>query len=308
MDKYLLIEFKNAGVFYNNFSKINDMVVYSKLDPTQNFKKNIVIERRKISEIDRNNLDIIRKHLVKNLLHVFLNKRPVPEYRPVCYNYDDNILNMCDDEIYVKHKFLKTNSLSDNNIDYCIEMKKLNKSQWNSWVVKPYPRWEFINECLQFDKENYYKLISILYEEYNIDISKNTLMETNKYFIENPEKGKELFDICKLNNLNTSIIKFINGTWAKGDKFSMRNDKFGSRNVTSGISKGKYFEINDKIYYEMSYYFTFDGHLIVKVNDKYLDELDKQGKSYATFLDGGMARIVKIIPEYKINTSDYIKL
>ena len=297
MNKYLLIKFENAGLFYNNIGKSNDWVINTKNDPI-NTK---IIDRRKIKEEDKDDMNIIRKHLVYNLLHTFINKRPVPHNRYVDYGMNQNIIDMCNDDIYVKHNLLETNLFTDKNIIYCNELKKINKSHYNSNNGSILPRWAIIKDYLHLKKDKYKKIIEILKNNFNID-SNIPMIDVNQYFINNPDKIQIFRDECLKNKINLSIFNYIIGN--RFDLSVVKNG-YGFRLHNSGVSIQK-FKIGD--IFLNSNYFIFDGYIIVKVNDQYLEELKKYGKYYTNFMDGGIAKIEKIKTENTLNKSNYIKL
>lgn len=297
MNKYLLIKFENAGLFYNNIGKSKDWVINTKNDPI-NTK---IIDRRKIKEEDKDDMNIIRKHLVYNLLHTFINKRPVPYNRYVNYKMDQNIIDMCNDNIYVKHNLLESNLFTDKNIIYCNELKKLNKSHYNSKNGSILPRWDMLKDYLNLKKNDYKCLIDILKNNFNIDYN-IPMININKYFINNPDKIQIFRDECIKNKIKLTVFDYITGK-----SFSMTPTKngYGFRLHNSGVSIQK-FKIGDIIF--NSNYFIFDGYIIVKVNDQYLEEFKKYGKYHTNFMDGGIAKIEKIKMENTLNKSNYIKL
>lgn len=297
MNKYLLIKFENAGLFYNNIAKQNDFIINTKNDPI-NTK---IVEKRKLKEEDKNDMNIIKKHLVYNLLHTFINKRPVPHNRYVNYKMDQNIINMCKDDIYVKHNLLETNLFTDKNIIYCNEIKKINKCHYNSTSNTILPRWGMIKDYLHFKKDKYEKLIEILKSNFNID-NKIPMVDINRYFTNNTDKMILLKNECIKNKINMSIYNYVIGK--RFDLLVVKNG-FGFKIHNSSASVHK-FKIGDILF--KSNYFRFDGHIIVKVNDKFIDEFKKYGKYYTNFMDGGIAKIQSLKFENLLNKSNYIKL
>jgi hypothetical protein len=149
---YLEIEFKNAG-FWDNFGKIKNNDFY-----VENGKSKKRIEPTIYDTI-------ILKSNVINMLHVLVDKRPVPLKRKTNAKFDKNILSFKND-IYVKINNLETNSIFDPNLLSLQETIHTDKSQWNSNQDNTGRSWTILKDLFNYENnmDRYYLIKSYIFQ------------------------------------------------------------------------------------------------------------------------------------------------
>jgi hypothetical protein len=165
---YLEIEFKNAG-FWNNFGKIKNNDFYV---------ENGISKKR----IEPTTFDtIILKSNVINMLHVLVDKRPVPLKRKTNAIFDNNILSFKND-IYVKINNLESNSIFDSNLSSLQQTIHTNKSQWNSNQDNTGRSWTILKNLFNYENNmDRYYIIKNLIDKYLPNDKNITLNELGQF-------------------------------------------------------------------------------------------------------------------------------
>lgn len=273
-DEYLILDFKNAGLFNNN-RKSKDKIFDNIIGNTD--RKNVGVSKSPITI-----------NQVSNMLHVLFGERPVPINRFSIHKrimYYDEMAN---------NSYLKINTYSklDTRLDdenqlynYQSEIIRVKKAVYNSHST-PNMNWFIIKEYLGVELFNMFK--DILYTKYNITESAYTFIEALNIIRENIDDINE-FNLFLEQNKKTALVRYIQ----TGENCTITND-------TNPRIKHTYTNGIDNIV-------RLSGRILVPIN--YYDK-DKLSKCVgcATILDGGIVTINKIQNKYNININDYTKV
>lgn len=198
MSKYLILEFKNAGLFRRNI-KTKDKIF------------DLCNQRDRKDEFEF--VEPITVFQISNMLHVLFGERPVSSVRASLYK---SILEI---EMLAKNSYLKITSYCDSSGKYQSEKIQLNKAVWNSWNPQSFMNWERVKKLLgdelfmQFSemvKDVFKKNISeISFNEVKCRILQNKDERIDKMFVILNKNGKKpLFDsIYGKGNEPTNINK-----------------------------------------------------------------------------------------------------
>lgn len=146
MNKYLILDFKNAGLIRTNRNTKDKIIINDRKDCK-------TYERLIEDEFD----EPITVHQISNLLHVLFGERPVPKNKPVCYNMVDHYFQMA------LNSFLKINNFTDSKGNYVSEKIRLNKSSWNA-KAETKMNWELTRRLLD---EHYQIFIDMVKEVFD---------------------------------------------------------------------------------------------------------------------------------------------
>lgn len=146
MNKYLILDFKNAGLIRTNRNTYDKIIINDRKDCKR-------YERLIEDEFD----EPITVHQISNLLHVLFGERPVPKNKPVCYNMIDHYFQMA------SNSFLKINNFTDGKGNYVSEKIRLNKSSWDA-KAETKMNWELTRRLLD---EHYQIFIDMVQEVFN---------------------------------------------------------------------------------------------------------------------------------------------
>jgi hypothetical protein len=145
-NKYLILEFRNAGLFRKN-RKTKDI----------SFNDGERIKRTDIPEF----VEPITAQQISNMLHVLFGERPVPMNRTVFYGQNKYLVEKA------KESYLNITSLKDKNGKLIGEKIQLKKAVHNGWNPVAYVNWERVSRLLETDLFN--EFIANMNEIFNID-------------------------------------------------------------------------------------------------------------------------------------------
>lgn len=235
MNKYLILEFKNAGLFRTN-KKTKDKIFWL---GGENH------ERRIEDEFD----EPITVHQITNVLHTLFGERPVPKNRPVGYNLLNHYQEMA------SNSFLKIDNFKDGQNRFVSETTQLNKAQWNSWNPSSFMNW---NRVFCLLEEEYYNLfLDVIKDVFNHTPETITFIGIAKE-IKNSDDRRvtDIFEFLKSNG-KTPLHDWIYGEGTT--KSSINKNKRTQLTVVKGVDKKT----------------NFDGSIIVPVNDDDIIKLKK---------------------------------
>jgi hypothetical protein len=196
MEKYLVLEFRNAGLFRkhrNTKDKMFDMGIRS--------------ERKDALE----HIEPITSQQISNMLHVLFGKRPKPMNRETVYSADEYLIDKA------KNSFLKITSYKNDKNQFFAESIQLKKSVHNAWNPVSYMNWNRVERLLGEELFNEFMLVikkvfSLNREETTFNKVKELILNTkderlDNIFIELNKNGKKaLYDsIFGVNNQLSSI-------------------------------------------------------------------------------------------------------
>lgn len=148
MNKYLILEFKNAGLFPLRDSR-------GRLTKD----KNLDINGRREREFEF--IEPITVHQISNMLHVLFGERPKPIHRLTVYPKNDYLFDKA------LESYLRIDSCKDNNGKYVTQTTQTKKALDNSWSPEGVLYWERLKKFLG---EHYSKFVSVLSEVFGNNI------------------------------------------------------------------------------------------------------------------------------------------
>ena len=198
MEKYLVLEFRNAGLFRkhrNTKDKMFDMGIRS--------------ERKDALE----HIEPITSQQISNMLHVLFGKRPKPMNRETVYSADEYLIDKA------KNSFLKITSYKNDKNQFFAESIQLKKSVHNAWNPVSYMNWNRVERLL--GEELFNEFMLVIKEVFNLNREETTFNKVSvlilntkderldNIFIELNKNGKKpLYDsIFGINNEPTNINK-----------------------------------------------------------------------------------------------------
>lgn len=171
-NKYLVLEFRNAGLFRKN-RNTKDI----------SFNDGERIKRTDISEF----VEPITVQQISNMLHVLFGQRPVPMNRTVFYSQNQYLVDKA------KESYLNITSLKDNKGGLIPEKIQLKKAVHNGWNPVVYVNWERISKFLE--PELFQKFISDMNKILGVDCLKISFNEFKKTLLNTQNDGiKFIFD------------------------------------------------------------------------------------------------------------------
>jgi hypothetical protein len=176
-NKFLILEFRNAGLFDNHIKskdRIFDMGVSRPRSAEPQFEEPITV------------------HQVSNMLHVLFGERPKPSRRVTVYNINDYIFDKA------MNSYLKIESYKDIKGRYFKENIHLNKAVGNAWATQSYMNWERVRRLL--GPELFSLFTTTINDVYGIDCELITFNDVRKLILENTNKKiDEMFEILNSN-------------------------------------------------------------------------------------------------------------
>jgi hypothetical protein len=266
MEKYLVLNFKNAGLFRKN-RKTKDKIF------------DIDGRRERLGELEH--IEPITSQQISNMLHVLFGERPKPMNRETVYPAIDYLIEKG------KKSYLKIDSYKDENGNFYSETIQLNKAVHNSWNPISYMNWNRVKKLLDDDSEGLFTYFTdTIFDVFDVKIE-DTSFNNVKSMILNSKDGKldEMFKL--LNSKN---------------KKPLYNSIYGSGNELTDINKNSRTKLTvltglDKI-------IRLSGEILVPVSDDDIEKI-KMNKGCATLLDGGHVSIKKITSANIINVDNF---
>lgn len=171
-NKYLVLEFRNAGLFRKN-RKTKDI----------SFNDGERIKRTDIPEF----VEPITVQQISNMVHVLFGERPVPMNRTVFYEQKQNLVDKA------KNSYLNITSLKDEKGRFIPEKIQLKKAVHNGWNPVAYVNWERVSKLLE--AELYNKFILDIKEVLGVDCSTITFNQFKEKMLNTDyNKVKHIFD------------------------------------------------------------------------------------------------------------------
>lgn len=290
MKKYLVVKFKNAGLFpYAGKSFVS---LDKSKKPTEPDARKRRFEHVKFTE------PIAPNHII-NMIHVLFGQRPKPSFRKV----SEALKHV---EYYVEkanESFLKIDSFKykgkDGDERFVEEVMSLKKDTFDSWNPNTVVTFDRVKKLMiDLDKDDSYEVLNYfldcLNKTFKIKNIDSLPLDTVKQMIldlkvENPKLYKS--------NIET-LFQFLKSKQKMAfENYILLNRKDIDMNQRTALFVQKY--VNKVI--------RLSGTIIVPVTDEDIAHL-RTCSGYATILDGGLISIEKIIPENVLNTSDYTKV
>ena len=311
MEKYLVLEFRNAGFF-------------KKHKDTKDFIFDIRGKRKRNDSLFYR--EPITAHQISNVIHVLFGERPKPSLREVYFgNLDYYFQKALQSYLHISSykRIINDRKSNTEREEYVSEFLQTKKVVNDSWSKTDFMYWERVLRYLGVDLFNEFKkLLSGLFEVDDITdkysfiqlreqvLSRGMITIPSKPSKKDGNEKKERFDsnvfydnliekktgtpldvfftkLVKANN--TAIVTYFTG----GD-----NDKIGmnaSRNIKVTVPSGT--ESVTKL----------SGQIVVPVTDADILKLDNH-KGCATILDGGLVFIRGIFNENEIDVGKHVKV
>jgi hypothetical protein len=212
MDKFLILEFRNAGLFRKHRNTKDKMFNFG-----ERSERNAALEF----------IEPITSQHVTNLLHVLFGKRPKPMNRYSIQELDEYLVEKA------KQSFLQITTYKNDKDKFYSESIKITKAVHNAWNPVSYMYWKRIEDLL--GKELYNNFIGVLYDVFKLtpdDVSFNKM----KVMIKNT-KDERLDNIfIKLNSKGKKPL--WDSIFGKGTEPSNINKNHRTKlTVTSGVDK-----------------------------------------------------------------------
>ena len=287
MDKYLVLEFKNAGFF-------------KKHKGTKDFIFDIKGKRKRAESLFYK--EPITVHQVSNVIHVLFGERPKPSLREVAFGnveyYHKKAL-----QSYLKiNSYKRTITDKKTNVEreeFISEIIQTKKVVQDAWSTNIFVYWERVNKILGNELFNEFK--TILSELFEVDdiTDKYSFMELREEVMLRGFATKEeerntkttkldiFFDKLVANRKSPLVVYFLH------DNRKNEINKAPNSKITVHIGTEKITKIN--------------GEIIVPVTDDDILKLNSH-KGCATILDGGMVFIKGIFGENELNVSNHTKV
>lgn len=276
MKKYLVLKFKNAGLFTHKTTKdkIIDGTVRKRREDTQHFIEPITI------------------YQVSNLLHVLFGERPVPTFKKVFYKPDQYLWEKA------KSSYLKidtpTKTLPNGQVVFIEEIMSTRKAVEDSWNKLPLIHWGIIRNFFNDKKDGdelFYEFVTVIEKALNI-----------KGILELPIADVRL-KILELQNNNAGIYNLLL------KPLFIKLEKLRCKMLVSYILENKTDLIKQPSIALMTIngitkVSKLSGTIIVPITDDDIKRLS-QCSGYATFLDNGAVSMEEIIDSTQLSTEDY---
>ena len=294
MDKYLLLNFTDAGLFKSHEVKTHY------IDAIDDEGNKIILgngkfKKKAVKKAKGNFKEPITVHQITNVIHSLFGERPVPTLRPVHHKLSQYYIDKANDSFLridnhmVFHK-------KKNIFEYTTEKISTNKSKWNSFNAVADMNWFKVEKYLQSVvkiNDNFVIAYDEFIKECNIlfgyNVRTKSLSDLKDNFKMIPEsKYTHILDILKGKNPLILYISDKNGSGVINQAY-----KYGlTRNINSGI---------DGIS-------KLRGSIFVPVNDDDIERLRDVSTGTCTILDGGLVTIDSIQDSYEIELLDYKKV
>lgn len=265
MNKYLKLEFKNAGLF---------SIKGSSGDKSFNMGMS---EGRSFEYVQP-----ITTHQISNMLCVLFGERPKPIHRDTVYGSNDYLYEKA------SQSYLKIISYTDENGKYYKQTMQTKKAILNSTSKDSTIYWLRVEKFLD---DYYTTFIECMKEVFEFDVTTIKFTEFIPLLRDkrNDSRILEQFDYMLKNGL-TALYSYIfhDDPSKKYSKDHINANPKTRLTVTTGL---------DKIT-------KLDGEILVPVSSVDIEKI-KNNKGCATILDGGMVIIKRLIHEDYVSTMGY---
>lgn len=262
MKKIIKITFKNAKLFpfdKNGKDFVSDMGIRNKRIEQLMFKEPITV------------------HQISNMLHKMMGERPVPSFRTVCYDRQEDIFQMA------QNSFLKINTIKKYNkkkdrFEFPKEIIRVKKSVHDGWNPVPAIFWAKIKKQMG-DKFNEFIMRFSDLMGYNV---------LTKPFID--------YKSCGVDDPKFNVLY----NWLEEIKFkSIGNYLTKDGTNSSDLTKGGV--LMETVVSGIAYINNLSGVIYVPVTE---EQLERFIYNTATILDGGLAEIVGVYYEEELVNDD----
>jgi hypothetical protein len=291
-DKYLFLEFENAG-FFRDMSRSKDFVF------------DLNGQRKRIDTFQY--IEPITVHQVSNALHVLMGERPVPSLRTTNLQRIDDIFEMANNG-YLKIESVKEVNEKKNFSRYPEQTLTMRKSVYNSFSTAPaIINWERVRRLLENELNDKFHLL--LNKLFKIDVKSTYICEDaiallRKYHSNNNDL-KQFIDILK-EECKQPMIDFIKGSQKLSAAALLKNPNAVGVSPTFNSNVRTLITTNfgvDKIT-------KLRGKIVVALSKTDLEKI-KNNKGVAKLLDGGLLWINKVVDEEEMTDSmlsEYVKI
>ncbi len=312
MEKYLVLEFRNAGFF-------------KKHKDTKDFIFDIMGKRKRKDSLCYR--EPITAHQISNVIHVLFGERPVPSLRGVHFGNVDYYYQKASQSYLHITSYKRTIKDKKSNIEreeFVSEFLQTKKVVNDSWSKTDFMYWERVSRYLGVELFNEFKkLLSELFEVDDItnkysfiqlreqvlsmgiatvppapltnddDKSKKERLDLNLFYddLVKNKKGTPLdyFFTKMIKTKKTAIVThFIGGEKRRSEMNMAANIKVTVPTATESITK-------------------LSGEIIIPVTDDDILKLDSH-KGCASILDGGLVFIKGIFNENEIDVCKHVKV
>ena len=269
MNKFLILEFRNAGLFRKNKYKKSKDKIFDLNDRRERFLEPEFVEP-------------ITVHQISNMLHVLFGERPIPSNRKVSYKALSYIYNKA------LKSYLKIETIKNENGNFPKETIQIKKSVYNAWNTQSFLYWERIKKLLE-EPDLINEFVDVLSEVFSCDIETFPFNQVKEMLLKSKDKRLvDLFTLLKGRNKST-IYKAIYGK--KEEVGDLNKDKRTMLTVNTAT---------EDIY-------RLSGQIIVPVSEKDLDKI-RAGKGSATLLDDGLVYIKEVVSGNTLQIDGFIKV
>ena len=273
MEKFLIIQFKNAGLFTNKgtLDYIFDLDGRRKRSDAEFFEEPITVFQ------------------ISNMLHVLFGERPVPSLREVMYSKNAYYFNMANESFLKISSFKKFDKRTGKD-EFVPEKMHIKKAVFNSWNPSSILYWDRVRRYLEDDL--YADFLSILESELNIKPIKYTFVDAIKIILSstNPIVTSFMDNLTK--NGKSGLVNDMKSYFTDKQTSQINMNPRTVLNVTKGI---------ENVY-------RLDGTILIPVNNNDIEKLRTQSKGCATLLDGGAVFIEKIVLANSLSTDGFIQV
>ena len=251
MTKFLILEFKNAGLF--------------PLRDSRGFiTKDKILDINGRREREYQFIEPITVHQVSNMLHVLFGERPKPLHRETVYPNNEYLYNKA------LESYLMIDSYKDERGNYYRQVIQTKKALHNAWSPEGPIYWERVNQYIG-DLFDYF--VAMLNKIFETDVQKLKFIEVVAMIRSNKTDDRiiNLFDFLKSRKLSKIYDYIFN------DVPSALNASTNLKvrlTVTNGLDKVT----------------KLDGKILVPVSDEDIEKI-RSNKGCATILDGGLILI-----------------
>ncbi|HWY09826.1 MAG TPA: hypothetical protein VN026_00805 [Bacteroidia bacterium] len=274
MEKYLVLEFKNAGFFRNKMTKD---FVFDIRGRTPRFESEFYDEP-------------INANHVSNVLHVLFGERPVPSLRKVVFERVDYYYEKALDSFICIDAYKQFHKKKEKD-EYISETMSVKKAVHNSWSKLDFVYWERVRKLL--GDELFTEMTALLTklikekdirEKYSFKEIKSIVRE--RQLLDNPLLI-DFFAKLKQNGKTSLVMYFVDDKRAA----EMNMNSHTALTVNNGVEKVT----------------RLNGEIVIPVNDEDILKLSNS-KGCATILDGGLVFIKGIFTANRINVSKHTKV
>jgi hypothetical protein len=189
MSKYLILGFKNAGLF-------------RKHKGTKDIMFDIDGRRKRVDEEEF--VEPITVYQISNVLHVLFGERPKPINRVTVY---DSVPYLFDKAM---SSYLRIDSYKNNRGEYYVEMMQMKKSVGNSYKKDSLLNWNRIHRLL--GDELYEIFVKTIVDVFNVVIEDITFNEVKEKILKTSDKRlDDLFELL-IKNQKKALYRFVYAT------------------------------------------------------------------------------------------------